>query len=415
MHPILFSSLLFAIWVVISSGVSPIYADDWPQILGPNRNGTAKNESLLTKWPQSGPQRLWKRECGQGYSGVAVSDNKVYLFHRLKTKDIAECLSATDGTRIWRQEFDAVYRGGFSSDVGPRCVPVVHKDSVYLYGAAGTLRRLAIKDGTPAWSRNLFEDFKANEGYFGAGSTPIIVDQTIVVIVGGREGGIVGLDLDGKTQWKTEPDTASYSAPVEVIYQGKKSVACVSKFKLNIVDVKTGKVKLSQDFGERGPTVNAAMPLVIGDKLFVSAAYRIGGRMLSTHDGKTIWENDTSMSSQYTTCVAHQGYLFGCNGREDFGNGSLRCVRVSDGKVIWDKAGFGLAHLIKVDSQALAWNIDGTLHLVALDSAGPKIQASTKIFSKNSKSLPALSNGRLFVKSNGDDGNGELICLQVGK
>ena len=395
--------------------VANLSADDWPQILGPNRNGRANGETLLEKWPAGGPEKIWSRPCGTGFAGVAVSDDQVYLFHRMRDRDLLECLEAATGQLVWKQDFQAVYRGGFSSDTGPRCVPLVSGGHVYLYGAGGTLRKLARKDGNQVWSRNLFAELRADEGYFGAGSSPILVDGVLVVIVGGKKGGIVGINEKGETIWKTEPDTASYSSPVALTFQKKKCVACVSKYRLKIVGVASGEVLLDQAFGERGPTVNAAAPLVFENRLFVTAAYRIGARMISLENRETVWENDTSLSSQYTTSLFDRGYLYGCNGREDFGNGSLRSVRAADGRVMWEEKRSGICHLIQVGQRALVWNIEGVLKLVELNPERYVELASAEVFSQNSKSLPALSNGRLFVKANGDQQPGKLVCLKVGK
>lgn len=390
-------------------------ADDWPQFLGPQRNGVASNEELLDKWGDNGPERIWSHKCGEGFAGVAVKDDRVFLFHRKKAIDIVECLNAKDGTLNWQKDFVASYGGGATADLGPRCVPLVHGDSVYCFGAAGTLRRLSQRDGKELWSKNLFELYKANTGYFGAGSAPMIAGETIVVIVGGRNAGIVGLDLDGNERWKTEPDTASYSAPVGLDFEDKKCVACVSKYHLKIIEVESGKVLLEQEFGKRGPTVNAAAPLVFDNKLFITAAYNIGGRMISLESKKTLWANDTSMSSQYSTAIPYKGHLIGCHGREDFGDGTLKCVRAQDGKVVWSESGTGICHFIKVGERALVWNVDGSLRLIQLRTDKYQELAQATIFEGNSKSLPALSNGRLFVKANGDQGKGELVCLKVGR
>lgn len=393
---------------------SVVHSDDWPQFLGKNRNGESENEKLLDKWPKDGPKKLWSKKCGQGYAGVAVKDDRVYLFHLLNGMDTVECLSADQGKPIWKSEFKSIYAGGATSDLGPRCVPLVHGDSVYCLGAAGTLRRLRIDNGKELWSKNLFKEYRAGSGYFGAGSAPIIVGETIIVIVGGREAGIVGLDLDGKERWKTESDTASYAAPIQLTFQKKQCVACVSKYFLSIVEVATGKVITKKAFGERGPTVNAASPLICEDKLFLSASYRIGARMLDLASMKTVWENDQSMSSQYTTCIFHRRHLFGSHGREDYQSGTLRCVRCEDGKVAWENPDSGTCHLIKVGERALVWNVEGNLQLIRLNPEKFDLLAEARIFKRNSKSLPALSNGRLFLKSNGGFEPGELVCLAVG-
>lgn len=408
-------SLPLLLLVGILPGFNYLSADDWPQILGPDRNGSADGEQLFDQWGSQGPKRLWEHECGEGFAGVAVRDQRVFLYHRDAGQDILECLEAATGKQVWKKSFKAIYRGGVSSDRGPRCVPVVAGDSVYCYGAAGTLRRLLAKDGSLLWSRNLFDEFDANEGYFGAGSTPLVLKDRIVIVVGGRKGGIVAFDLDGKLLWTTPRDTASYSSPVALTYRERPCVACVSKMTFRIVDIKSGEILFDQEFGKRGPTVNAACPLISNDRVFLSAAYNIGARVIDLKTNRTVWSNDQSLSSQYSTAVLFKDHLYGCDGREDFGNGNLRCVRFSDGQVLWRKEGTGICHLIRVGDKALVWHVDGRLDLIQLDPKEYRQLDTAEIFKQNSKSLPALSNGRLFVRSNAEGRPGKLVCLQVGR
>lgn len=410
-------NIAFAALTLLTLIGSAAAANDWPQILGPNRDGVAAGEKLVDTWPKSGPKVVWSKECGQGYAGVAVKGDSVILFHRVGTNDVVECLNASSGEEIWKVETKSVYRGGFSSDLGPRCVPTIAGESILVFGAAGTLRCLKLSDGKQVWKRNLFEDYKANEGYFGAGSAPLVVGDQVIVIVGGRNGGVVALKIEnGETNWKTESMTASYSAPIQITYKGKEAVAALNKMTFQLVDPQAGKMLYETEFGKRGPTVNAALPIVFDDKLFLSSSYNVGAKLIDLANGnKTVWENDSAMSSQYTTCVFHKGFLYGTNGREDFRDGSLRCVNALTGKIAWEEKGFGLAHLIKVNGQMLIWNIDGKLSLADFDSKAFREKASAKVFSGNSKSLPALSNGRLFVKSNAELGPGKLTCLQVGE
>ena len=51
-------------------------AGDWPQILGPHRNGVASDEPIPGQWPASGPTTLWERKIGSGYAGPAVRQNR---------------------------------------------------------------------------------------------------------------------------------------------------------------------------------------------------------------------------------------------------------------------------------------------------------------------------------------------------
>ena len=40
-------------------------AEDWPQFLGPRRDGTYRGKAL-PEWPADGPELLWKNNIGAG-------------------------------------------------------------------------------------------------------------------------------------------------------------------------------------------------------------------------------------------------------------------------------------------------------------------------------------------------------------
>ncbi|MFM9198055.1 MAG: hypothetical protein ACKOWG_20405, partial [Planctomycetia bacterium] len=88
---------------------------DWPQILGPDRNGiAAADEVLADDWPTEGPPTLWLRDVGSGYAGVAVADRRTVLFHRVKDKEVTEALDAINGKTLWTDEYETK----FKPDVG---------------------------------------------------------------------------------------------------------------------------------------------------------------------------------------------------------------------------------------------------------------------------------------------------------
>lgn len=401
---------------MLHGGWTTLQGDDWPQILGPSRNGQANGEKLFETWPAEGPKELWSRDCGQGFAGVAVKNNRVILYHRVGTQDLVECLTAKAGDVIWKKQTKSIYRGGVSGDLGPRCVPLIHGEKVFIFGSAGDLRCLEFKTGNLVWERNLIKDYQASEGYFGAGSTPLVVGKQLITIVGGRNGGVVSMNLEtGETLWKSAPDTASYSAPIQIRFDNRDAVVCVTKMNVIILAAQTGKVLFQDAYGKRGPTVNAAAPLFFDNSVFLTSSYAIGARLIDLADFENRWANNNSISSQYTTPVFADGFLYGTDGREDFRNGSLRCVNAKNGQVQWKVDEFGLAHVIRSGNQLLIWTIEGKLVLAKLNSKQFVQTAQATIFSQNAKSLPAFSNGRLFVKANGDLKKGKLTCLQVGE
>jgi outer membrane protein assembly factor BamB len=391
---------------------------DWPQILGPNRNGQAVGEQLADRWPAGGPKVLWRYKLGSGYAGAAVLGERVIVFHRVGSDERVECLSATKGTSLWKADFPANYRGGIDADKGPRCVPLIAEGRVFVFGAAGDLHAVVLETGKSLWSRALFADYRGDEGYFGAGSTPILVGGKLLVNVGGKGAGIVALDpANGKTLWQATDEAASYSSPAAVKIGGQDEAIFITRMNCVLANPVTGKVTTLFPFGKRGPTVNAATPLAFGGKLFTTSSYGVGAAFSSLDGGggkatQSLWTNDDTLSSQYATPIEHNGFLYGIHGREDIPPADLRCLEAATGKVRWSKPDFGVAHLILAGDKLLIQKIDGQIALAAADPAKYRELASARISREITRALPALSNGRFFVRSG--SGGGELVCLEVG-
>lgn len=393
-----------------------IRAGDWPQILGPNRNGKAVDERPIKPWPLAGPKQVWSFELGQGYAGPSVVGERVIVFHRQGSKERVEAVSRSTGKSLWHRDFVASYQGGVNPDGGPRCVPLVHGDSVFVFGAGGDLHCVALKDGKHRWSRAAYQDYSGKEGYFGAGATPIVADEKLIVNVGGKDAGLVAFDLkNGETVWRVADDDASYSSPAVAKIGGTTHVVFVTRFHTVSIDPSDGGERFRFPFGARGPTVNAATPLIWDDYLFVSAAYRVGAQLwrVRAKNATRVWANDEVMSSQYTTCVYRDGHLYGTHGREDFRNGELRCVDAKAGKVVWSFPGTGVAHTILVGERLLLLSVDGSLRLAEANPKAYRELAKTKIVDSITRALPAYSNGQFFVRTSEGDA-AQLLCLQLG-
>ena len=374
---------------------------DWPQILGPYRNGYANDETLAGTWDAKPPKENWKYSTGEGYAGVAVLSGRVLLFHRQDGVEILACLSANTGDILWSAEWPARYAGGFNPDQGPRCVPLVDNQRVYVHGAAGDMHCVQLQDGKKVWSKRLAKELRANDGYFGAGSTPILLDGTLMVNVGGKKAAIVGLHpASGEYRWKSVDDAASYSSPT--IWAKSDGNVAIFVTRLNVVGIKPadGSVVFQVPFGKVGPTVNAATPLLVGDRLLLTASYGIGARYLdlSQPTPSPVWENDRSLSSQYPSPVFHNGSFFGVHGREDGSLASLRCVEADSGKIRWEKKGVGMAHLIVADEKLLVLQNDGQLIMIEPTSSGYRELGRARVTQDPIRALPALSQGKLFVR-----------------
>lgn len=411
----LWKSALFRVGLlssIISIASGGLRAGDWPQILGPNRNGIAVDEKLADKLPSGGPKAIWSRPVGEGFAGVAVASGVVVVFHRQGDDEVVEALDAATGKPKWKAAFPTNFTSTYSSDNGPRCVPLIHGDRVYVFGAGGNLHCVRSTDGTKVWSRAVFRDFNAPDGYFGAGSTPIVAAGKLIVNVGGKgSSGVVAFDLDtGKTVWQATDEQASYSSPIAFTADGVQHVIVIARLSAMSLNPATGDVRFRFPFGARGPTVNAASPVVIGDQLFLTASYGVGAvsAKFGPSDAKVEWTKHEVLSSQYTTPILHGGKLFGIDGREDIPPAHLRCVDPKSGRVLWSKDNFGVATLLLADEKLVIVKTDGTLVLAKPSPDSYRELGRAKVLSNTTRALPALANGLLFVRD-----TSSLKCLDL--
>ena len=317
-------------------------------------------------------------------------------------KERLEAFHCQTGATEYRVDFPADYRGGVNPDQGPRCVPVVRQGVVVLFGAAGTAHAVKLENGRKLWSRNLFQEWSGNEGYFGAGSTPLVLGKKVLFNVGGRQqGGLIALDLrSGEPVWNATNEAASYASPVFVRVGGRTHAFFVTRLNALLVNAENGKIMAQRPFGKRGPTVNAATPIVVDDRVFLTASYGVGAVLVDLTRPRlaAVWENDRTLSSQYNTPVYADGFLYGIHGREDVGNADLRCIDFATGHVAWSKSSFGVAHVIRAGNRLLLLKVDGTLVLAAVNMDHFESLGEQDLPLGTARALPALSQRTLFVR-----------------
>ncbi|MFM7109030.1 MAG: PQQ-binding-like beta-propeller repeat protein, partial [Planctomycetaceae bacterium] len=343
---------------------------DWPQILGPGRTGVAAaDEKLADSWPAAGPPVAWKRPVGSGHAGVAVAGGSAVLFHREGDREIVEALDAATGKTLWRADHPTTFRPQVGGGDGPLCTPVVHAGAVLTFGAQGVLSAHDLATGAHRWSRETHREFAAPEGYFGAGSTPLVVGDRVIVNVGGRgDAGIVAFALDtGATLWRRSAEAASYSAPVAVPIAGTPHALMVTRLSCLLIDPATGDVLWRFPFGQRGPTVNAASPVVIGgDRLLVTSAYGIGCvcAAFDRAGAKPAWQGAGPLATQYCTPVLAGGHLYCIDGRDDLPPADFVCVEAASGREAWRERLDAYGTLLAADGKLVVAKTDGELLLV---------------------------------------------------
>src|SRR2546423_7923293 len=91
--------------------VAPVVAEDWPQWLGPRRDGSSSEK--VAPWKDA-PKVLWRIPVGEGHSSPVIAGGKVYLHTRVKNKDAEEVAAygIADGKKAWSETYE---RGTFAS------------------------------------------------------------------------------------------------------------------------------------------------------------------------------------------------------------------------------------------------------------------------------------------------------------
>ncbi|MBL8237960.1 MAG: PQQ-like beta-propeller repeat protein [Bryobacterales bacterium] len=392
-------------------GAGSIAAGDWPQHLGPARNGYYPDGDFA--WAGGPLQTVWKRAVGAGFAGPVAAGGRLFVFHRVGSEEVLEALDWKTGKGVWKASYPTGYRDDFGFDEGPRGTPCVADGRVFTYGAEGTLTAFDAGTGKRLWQRAAAREFSAPKGYFGAVCAPVVFEGRVLVGVGGANGGgVVAFDaVSGKTVWQALNDEAGYSSPVVAVLNGSARAVFFTRAGLAVLDALTGKVMAQMRWRSRSAaSVNAATPIVSGSFVFLTASYGTGAVLLDMSSGqpKEVWSGDESMSCHYATPVLRDGFLYGYHGRQEMG-AVLRCVEFKTGKVRWEKEGFGAGSVLLVRNRLLLVREEGQIVLAEATPSGFKGVAVHRVFDRGVRAYPALAGGMLFVRNVVD----ELVALRA--
>jgi outer membrane protein assembly factor BamB len=353
-HRISLIVLAFA-WI---TGAWPARADDWPQWLGPKRDGVWRESGILEKFPKGGPKVLWRTPIGGGYSGPAVAGDRVYITDRILAKDAKNptsgftkikvpgqervlCLDDASGQIIWKHEYDCTY--DLQYPAGPRASPVVDNGKVYTLGAMGDLFCLDAADSKVLWSKNFPKDYNATVQIWGFAAHPLIDGDKLICLVGGEGSLVVAFHKDtGKELWRSlSVNHAGYCPPIVIEAGGKRQLIIWHPEALVSLDPETGKEYWSQKF-EVKADLTIPTPRQDGDRLFVSSFYN-GSMMLKLDAAKPaatlIWKGKAQSEQARLTDGLHSiistpffkgDYIYGvCS------YGELRGLKADTGDRLW--------------------------------------------------------------------------------
>ena len=405
--------IAWAVAAALAATVGTQAANDWPQYLGPSRNGIYEGPALADTWGANGPKVVWRKQVGQGFAGPAVVGNRVILFHRVGNEEVVESLDAATGNSTWRYAYPTRYRDDFGFDEGPRAVPVVADGVIYTFGAEGQLHAVDLAKGTRLWSEDTMKRFGVPKGFFGAAGSPLVEGGRVIANVGGDKAGIVAFEAKtGKVLWAATDDDASYSSGVAATIGGRRLGVFLTRDSLVGLDPASGMVQFQRRWRARiAASVNAATPIIVGDEIFVSAQYGPGAGVLRVNGSQLtdVWTSDDVLSNHYATSVFYNGYLYGFHGRQEFGP-SFRAVEFQTGTVKWSQEQFRAGSVLLAGDRLVITREGGELVLASAAPQAFKPIARAQILQGVVRPYPALADGLLYVRN-----ENTLVCLDLRK
>jgi len=391
--------LLPGLWAGTADGL------DWPIYRGPDHNGISRETGWSADWPESGPKILWKGFVGTGFSSVAVSGGRVFTMGNEDGMDSVFCFDAVNGKPLWRHSYEAELGPTFYEG-GPGATPTVEGDRVFTISKWGDVFCLDAASGKVIWRRQLEREEGAVVTDWGFSGAPFPHGKLLLL-----NAGKAGMALDkrtGRTIWKSPAGDAGYSTPYPHRFAGKLLFAFSSGDSYTGVDPQDGKVVWKAEWLTRYG-VNAADPIVVGDRLFVSSGYAKGAGMFRLKPGaaEELWRQ-RRFRNQFNSSVLIGGHLYGFDG-DNNSRAKLKCVKWEDGREVWEDSSIGFGSLMAADGKLIVLDPKGELIIAPATPEGFKPIARARVIGGKCWTVPVLANGLIYCRN----AEGDLVCVDV--
>ncbi len=379
------------------------WAEDWPAFMGPNTNGTAPDTGINKNWSQKPPQVLWKVPLGDnGYAGPSVADGKVFIIDHAGDQDIVRALSLETGEEVWRFPYadTSKHYYGFA-----RATPVFCENRLYTLSRLGLLHCLNAQTGEKLWLRNIRTEFNGSRPKWDYAASPLVDGDKLIVCPGGPNAGVAALNRrTGETIWTGGgSEVPGYATPVIATLQGRKQYVVFTSASLIGVDAAGGQLLWRVPW-KTGSDVNAAMPIVGGNFIFITSGYKHGcGLIEITPQGPVVHWTNTLITSHFSSPI-YYGYVYGTGD-----SGRLVCLHSGQGVAMWQQPGFTKGGMVGVDGVIIVMD-DRNGDVVMFKASPDSYQELGRIrpLGGQSWTAPIIAHGKLIVRN-----KQALACLDL--
>lgn len=375
---------------------------------GPKGDGKFPDSGLLKKWPDAGPQLLFKVEgIGKGYSSVIATDKYLFATGMIDTLDYLSSITP-EGQVKWKVPYGRSWKQSFPETRGSA---TVEGDRVYVISGTGQLNCINAEDGAIRWKVNVDKDYKSEWHIWGVSESPLIVGDKVICSPGGKETSIVAFDkMTGKLIWKSESvgGPRCYISPVIYEYKQFRYILAATGTHLIALEPETGKVAWSFKYWDETKwdqpgLIWANTPVIKGADIFISMGYDYRNVMLTmSEDGKSVTEkwSNLVLDNHHHGLIELDGYVYGSNWISN-GKGKWVCQDWNTGETKYETDWQNKGEIIYADG--LFYILDEKGGNVALVNPNPqsfdvissfKLQGGTGPF----WSHPFIANGKLYLR-----------------
>ena len=390
---------------------------DWPQFLGPQRNGISQEAGLIDRWPAGGPKELWRVSGGVGMSGLVISRGRLVTLVQKDGEQQLVSLNALTGKTVWEQPLAPEYRNGMGN--GPRATPAISGDLIFSYTGEGILTAVNFASGKIVWSHNVVEELEGQVVDYGMASSPLVIDNRVHVNVGAPNATVAAYETTtGKLVWKSGEDPAGYSSPTLLNVGGRSQLVVFSGASVLGLSPENGTVLWQYPY-ETNFDCNVVTPLAVKDQVFVSSGENHGSALLSLKpkgnkfEVGEVWKSQGPKSvlrNEWQTSILQDGFLYGFDNVGAAGPVThLTCVNAATGERAWQELRFGKGNLIAADGKLFMTTMNGEFVVAKISSKSYEEIGRAEVL-KQTRQAPALSNGLIYLRD-----NDEIICLDVRK
>lgn len=378
---------------------------DWTRWGGPSQNFRAPAAGISNAWPSSGPERLWSRELGDGYSTILAAGGRLYTMYRAGDDEAVVCLDAKTGETVWERRYDHDPHENHVTQfgIGPRATPLISGSRIYTIGVAGLMHSIDKATGEVKWSKDLWsEEFGGNLLPHGYSSSPIEYGDTVIALVGGEDKSIVAFNKeDGSVAWQKHSFANSYATPQ--IFQIGGQDQLITFMSEGLIGVDPGNGNLLWDYPvENQFQQNINPPTLVDGKYLFLSSLQVGSHGLELtrgEDGKTevkpLWST-RKVQFYHVTSVGDGDYVYGTSGG---GSPSfMSAINVKTGEVPWRQRGFAKANTVYADGRVIVLDEDGKLYLTTATPEEMTIHSEVELLDRVAWTAPTIVGNTMYVR-----------------